>query len=452
MLACQTSNRHGIPTTLCCTLADAPDLELLDSAAGKGCQQHVVAATKFAQQLDTACVWMTMCSAQHKPEPCGSCPCCCAGGQIAAYHRLTKPDVFASAVAASAPVSYVVNTKMWAATSNNYYTITAASADRNSGHGCAKVIRSGIVKVGDLIQTAGGRQQLQKTFNFCPGTGLPSYEAGVEFQASLVGDLPGYAMSNNQPPYLGKIAEFCSVLLDAVGAGKDEVQALAAMTTYMQRNDQQDWCLAGSYDSAAKADTSPGDVATNSVSVDDAYGYQCCTQGAVHGGLLPSLFTQDSFTPAGNVSFNAFLEDCKSDFGASLPAFRPPAVASHAARMVLEVGSIVFTNGELDPWAGGSWTALNDIRATLAAGGGAFLPADGQTEQFIQSIEVEGLQTGRSPHSLAFVVYSNASHCTDTHTYTWDQPGQPPVWKQQRAKAMNYAVRFANQHRAKVLG
>jgi hypothetical protein len=37
---------------------------------------------------------------------------------IAAYHRVVKPDVFAAAVAASAPIKYVLGTEMWSATSN----------------------------------------------------------------------------------------------------------------------------------------------------------------------------------------------------------------------------------------------------------------------------------------------------------------------------------------------
>jgi hypothetical protein len=44
---------------------------------------------------------------------------------------------------------------------------------------------------------------------------------------------------------------------------------------------------------------------------------------------------------------------------------------------------------------------------------------------------------------VAFITYKNASHCTDTHTYAWQTPGEPPEWKRQRAEAMTRAAEFA---------
>jgi hypothetical protein len=44
---------------------------------------------------------------------------------------------------------------------------------------------------------------------------------------------------------------------------------------------------------------------------------------------------------------------------------------------------------------------------------------------------------------VAFITYRNASHCTDTHTYAWQTPGEPPEWKAQRAEAMDRAAAFA---------
>lgn len=48
---------------------------------------------------------------------------------------------------------------------------------------------------------------------------------------------------------------------------------------------------------------------------------------------------------------------------------------------------------------------------------------------------------------LAYVIYQGASHCTDTHSFAWKTPGEPPEWKVQRARAMDYAVEFMEQHR-----
>jgi hypothetical protein len=40
------------------------------------------------------------------------------GGMLATYHRVAKPDVFAVAIAASAPLSFMVGTQEWADTSH----------------------------------------------------------------------------------------------------------------------------------------------------------------------------------------------------------------------------------------------------------------------------------------------------------------------------------------------
>lgn len=70
--------------------------------------------------------------------------------------------------------------------------------------------------------------------------------------------------------------------------------------------------------------------------------------------------------------------------------------------------------------------------------------------QYYSEDEEDSGSEGRRPEGLqrvAFFTYTNASHCTDTHTYAWNTPGEPAEWKQQRAQAMAQAAEYANPAR-----
>uniref|UniRef100_A0A383WGA6 Serine carboxypeptidase S28-domain-containing protein n=1 Tax=Tetradesmus obliquus TaxID=3088 RepID=A0A383WGA6_TETOB len=407
------------------------------------------------------------------------------GGQLAAYHRLVKPAAFAAAVAASAPVTFVVGTQMWADTGDRYFSITADSADANSGahssdsgarssdsssSSCKGVLRAAVDQIGQLIKSPAGRREVAAAFYVCqPAQLTASLAAGQQFQWEVVEDFQWYAMSNNQPSNIGLMREYCGVLLAAGSAGADPMTALAEMTRYIKDDGSDDWCYDFTYSSAEDSPQQAADTAQKQVMVDveAAYYYQCCTQGAVHGGILHSRGTAATFMPAKNASLTDFLQGCWQQFMADLPQLQPPWFMRDVARLSLEVGGLVFTGGSLDPWQGGAWASLEDVQATAASGGGRLITRKGHDDddeaissdagtqqrsehvaQYAGSAAAAGAASGQA--RLAFVVYEGASHCTDTHTYTWNQPGQPPAWKQQRAQAMDYAVQFAQQHRLRV--
>eukprot|EP00883_Tetradesmus_obliquus_P008645 jgi/Sobl393_1/19373/SZX76095.1 len=416
------------------------------------------------------------------------------GGQLAAYHRLVKPAVFASAVAASSPVTFVVSTKMWDDTGDRYFTNTAASADFNSRSSsgssskhsscsCKAVLRAAVDQIGQLIKSEGGRRELAATFELCqPAQLTSSFAAGQQFQWDVVADFPWFAMSNNQPSNLGRMREYCDVLLDAMEAKADPMCALAKLSRYLWHDGSMGWCSNFKY---YAADNTPPPQPPVLVSVYAAYEYQCCTQGAVHGGILSSRGTQAaSFTPARDANLTEFLQDCRQQFGADLPALQPPWFMRDVARLTLETGGIVFTGGSLDPWQGGSCASVEEVQGTAASDGGKIITRRRHGKDMEVSSDAGSLMRSSQGHAeqealsgigsadaadqddstrsaaagvaasgqarLAFVVYEGASHCTDTHTYTWNQPGQPPAWKQQRAQAMDYAVHFAQQHRLRV--
>jgi len=107
--------------------------------------------------------------------------------------------------------------------------------------------------------------------------------------------------------------------------------------------------------------------------------------------------------------------------------------------LLKEYGGVVFTNGDLDGWAGGSLGLLpaTELNVTVQSDKDIQVPVPKKQDDF-------GKDGGLDEHSrVAFVVYRNASHCTDTHTNTWRTPDEPPEWAKQRALAMDYAAAFA---------
>jgi hypothetical protein len=66
-----------------------------------------------------------------------------------------------------------------------------------------------------------------------------------------------------------------------------------------------------------------------------------------------------------------------------------------------KTGSIVFTNGDLDGWAGGSFQSFKELQAAIAAG------------SMSQRHSGKGWwDDGDAAKRIAFVTYKGASHCT----------------------------------------
>eukprot|EP00775_Hariotina_reticulata_P006013 gene6013-6251_t len=104
------------------------------------------------------------------------------GGMLAAYHRVVKPDVFAAAVAASAPIQYVLGTGMWRATSDRYHQFIAASLAAWGGQACQDTIRRGIAQIASLSANDAGRKKVAETFQLCGTDPLPDADAAFALQ------------------------------------------------------------------------------------------------------------------------------------------------------------------------------------------------------------------------------------------------------------------------------
>ena len=160
---------------------------------------------------------------------------------------------------------------------------------------------------------------------------------------------------------------------------------------------------------------------------------------------------------------------CRAMFGPGIPRMEAPSYARGFMRLLHQVGGVVFTNGDLDGWAGGSLgvTSTNQQDDT----GDDQMPYGqpsperhqparrGDTASVLGSANLTSYEDGPDDSTgcgfeepscpgVSYVVYRNASHCTDVHTYAYQTPGEPSAWKQQRAQAIDRAVAFAGQARS----
>jgi hypothetical protein len=118
-----------------------------------------------------------------------------AAGMSATYHRVLKPHTYTAAIASSAPNDYVIGTKGWATSSNNYHVRIADSLNMNSGSSeCASTVRQGLAEVMRLSKSATGRRKLGEVFNMCNASAvLASDKDGYNFFNDQYGQYHGYA-------------------------------------------------------------------------------------------------------------------------------------------------------------------------------------------------------------------------------------------------------------------
>lgn len=198
-----------------------------------------------------------------------------------------------------------------------------------------------------------------------------------------------------------------------------------------------------------------------------SYVYQSCTQGMMWSSFLPASGSPDTLAPATNVSVGDILKECRSLFG-ELPPFKPPTFTRNIKRSARQIGGIVFTNGELDGWGGGSVFGPRDFGpsppsptsnhpSSLRAGNLAYVTYKGISASHCTGAEV-WLRTGFvvpvSPHPLRGNAFLHAccqgghQHTVllllllfaDTHTYNWGNPYDH--YKRLRSVAMDYALWF----------
>jgi hypothetical protein len=111
----------------------------------------------------------------------------------------------------------------------------------------------------------------------------------------------------------------------------------------------------------------------------------------------------NTLTPAYNVWAFNLRQECRQLFGRRIPERRSPAFMLDMQQLC-KTGSIVFTNGDLDGWAGGSFQSFKELQAAIAAASASLRHGGGY----------KGWDDGDAARRIAFVTYKGASHCTGT--------------------------------------
>lgn len=154
---------------------------------------------------------------------------------------------------------------------------------------------------------------------------------------------------------------------------------------------------------------------------------QCCTQGTTYSSNMPASGSWNTLTPAYPVQASSMARECSGLFGSQVPARATPPFMKSIKSLVLKVGNIVFTNGDLDGWAGGSYNSWKELllgsegagsKAAADAGGAA---AGDVPDSAAMAAATAGAEQGDTEHfiphpggskAVAFVTYKGASHCT----------------------------------------
>jgi len=209
----------------------------------------------------------------------------------------------------------------------------------------------------------------------------------------------GPVQLNNQVTYRNAVADACDILSQSLANTSNSLAALGAAA--MSLTNQTD-CYAFSFNASA-----PLLILGNPSQSRDmfTYLYQCCTQGFVVSSEMTSTGAKGTAFPAWLVDLAEIRAECMNIYGNAVPELAPPTIATNFTARLADVGGIVFTNGDLDEWSGGG---ITEVPAGM--------------------------------NNVAVVIYPNASHCTDTHNYNWNNTAEPAVYAQLRASAMDQAA------------
>ncbi|KAI9013663.1 serine carboxypeptidase S28-domain-containing protein [Hyaloraphidium curvatum] len=332
------------------------------------------------------------------------------GGQLSSYHRLTYPDTFQAAIASSAPVDYVLGTQLLDRTVERFHEVLRRAYETLASPECATNIRTGMDQVAASRNgTVADRRSAALALGLCRADSVLDDPLTVQpLLGFLYDSFVGPAQLNDQKPYPGYIKSICSAVNESLA--NDPQNYLGAL--------QAAYRLQNSSEPADCLDFVPENVVLPPPSADPiwpSYNYQSCAQGAVNSGEL-STNGSTGLLPTYTLTVQDIRADCLRYFGPSFPPMTPLPVSLDFRNALARTGAVVFTNGDADHWSGGSIsTAIPGVR-------------------------------------MATVVYPNASHCTDTHTYNWNNTAEPPSYRQLRTQAMDAARVWMEEYRAKPSG
>ena len=271
------------------------------------------------------------------------------GGMLSAWFRLKYPHVVTGALASSAPIGWFYGAGV---PELEYVYSKIVTQDYAAiSPQCSANVHSGFQAIISLGSSAAGQSQLQQIFHLC---NTPSSSADIDALLSFVeGALD--TMGQYDYPYPSTFAG------DLPGW---PVQVACSYLTPANPNDQTS-VLTALYQAASVYYNTSGtagscyDVRPDTDPYAGGWGYQSCTEMVMPyaSNGVTDMFYPDAW------NWTDFESACKSRWGVTPKIFW--AVTEWGGLDVKATSNIIFSNGNLDPYSGGS--ILSSVSPVLPA-------------------------------------------------------------------------------------
>ncbi|XVF15373.1 hypothetical protein REPUB_Repub09cG0146700 [Reevesia pubescens] len=265
------------------------------------------------------------------------------GGMLAAWMRLKYPHIAIGALASSAPILQFEDI----VPPETFYNIVSNSFKRESSS-CFDTIKQSWYALTSEGQRADGLQQLSKTFRLCRE--LKSVQDLSDWLYSAYSSLAmvNYPYpSNFLMPLPGHpIREVCRKIDGSPDDSSILERVFNGVSIYYNYTGDVD-CF--------QLDDDPHGM--------DGWNWQACTEM-----IMPMSCANTSMYPPYDWDYSARQEECRRNFQVTpRPRWITTEFGGHDIEHVLKFfgSNIIFSNGLLDPWSGGS--VLKNISETIVA-------------------------------------------------------------------------------------
>ncbi|KAJ0182820.1 hypothetical protein K1T71_002189 [Dendrolimus kikuchii] len=267
------------------------------------------------------------------------------GGMLAAYFRMKYPHIVAGAIAASAPVHMYPGM-----VPDDIFNRIVTSSYKVVNMNCSTNIRNSWSIIRNFSSSATGADWLQNNWRLCSKVNSTSVNSLIDFLESMYTTV---AMVNYPFPSdflvplpAQPIRVACQYLTDKLD-GQKLLEAIAKILDMYTNYDKNNKCV----------DFMNGDNYSNL----DASGwdYQACTEMVMP---ISSTGVTDFFEPS-PWNFTSYSEECHKKY--NVYPNENMARIQYGGNMLEAASNIVFSNGLMDPWAGGG--ILNTVSQTIKA-------------------------------------------------------------------------------------
>lgn len=263
-------------------------------------------------------------------------------GMISAWSRLLFPELIWASVSNSSPVQAKLNMNEY----NEYVGKVLADVAVGGSQECLNAVVEGHSKIGELLATAEGQDELQKSFNVCPIDGLDN-PLSVERNAQLfAGDGVIYVPAQENDPSctseLCNVGKICDSLLNGGDSSETSMDKLVRVAGLQNSGD----CVTTDWGSQISMLQTLAATAGGTRS----WLYQTCNEF----GFYQTCESESSCPYAkGFHPLNQDLEMCQRVFNIDADTVSSNVESSNEFYGGWEIkGSrILFVNGNVDPWS-----------------------------------------------------------------------------------------------------